>query len=246
MPLGGARGLAAALAAFAFRAVAEERSCATAEWRDGSGAGRPGSATRSCRSETTTTRGTAGVFNGSVGRVTALSLEDQELRVPVGRGRGGRLRVRRAGRVDPCLCGQHPPFPRQRVPLRGHPNDDQRLTDAAAQPALHRRDPGQTDGGPGRQPTRPGQSGPHPSRRPPPHRPYRAATAGTGGYCPSGQSDLQPASCNRSRSSLSSGCCGGVRRQVGEAQPAHLLHYPGIPDGARGKLACMHRLERSR
>jgi hypothetical protein len=32
--------------------------------------------------------------------------------------------------------GQHPPRPRQRIPLRGYPGDDQRLADAAAQLAL--------------------------------------------------------------------------------------------------------------
>ena len=41
MPLGRARGLAAAPPALAFRAVAEQRSSAAAEWREGSGARRP-------------------------------------------------------------------------------------------------------------------------------------------------------------------------------------------------------------
>jgi exodeoxyribonuclease V alpha subunit len=82
-------------------------------------------------------KGTAGVFNGSVGgRHRHLARGTRPPR-PVGRGRGGRLRVRRAGRADPCLCGQHVPLPRQRVPLCGRAGDDQRLADAAAQSALH-------------------------------------------------------------------------------------------------------------
>ena len=100
---------------------------------------------------------------------------------PVGRGRGGRLRVRRAGRADPRLCGQHPPRPRQRVPLCGRAPHDECLDDAATQPALHRGDPSQRHRGPGRQPTRPGQGGPDPGRRPSLHRPHRTAPARTDG-----------------------------------------------------------------
>ena len=206
---GGARGLAAALAALAFGQSPKSghallENGATVPVR----AGRVGDKVMQIRNNND--KGTAGVFNGSVGMITALSLEDQELRVRLDEDEEGRLRVRRAGRVDPRLRGQHLRLPRQRVP----PCVVIPVTTSAwlmlqRNLALHRRDPGQADRGPGRQPARHGQSGPHPRRRPPPHRPYRAATAGTGGYCPSGQSDLQPASCNRSRSSLSSGCCGG-------------------------------------
>jgi hypothetical protein len=206
---GGARGLAAALAALAFGQSPKSghallENGATVPVR----AGRVGDKVMQIRNNND--KGTAGVFNGSVGMITALSLEDQELRVRLDEDEEGRLRVRRAGRVDPRLRGQHLRLPRQRVP----PCVVIPVTTSAwlmlqRNLALQRRDPGQADRGPGRQPARHGQSGPHPRRRPPPHRPYRAATAGTGGYCPSGQSDLQPASCNRSRSSLSSGCCGG-------------------------------------
>ncbi len=120
-------------------------------------------------------KGTAGVFNGSVGVVTALSLEDQELRVLLDEDEESRLRVRRAGRADPRLRRDHPPHPRQRVPLRDRPPCHQRLADAAAQPAVYGRDPGQANRGPGRQPTRAGQSGPHQGRRPPAHRTHRTA-----------------------------------------------------------------------
>jgi exodeoxyribonuclease V alpha subunit len=122
-------------------------------------------------------KGTAGVFNGSVGVVTALSLEDQELRVlldedeEVGYGfeeldeltHAYAVSIHRAqGSEYPCVV----------VPLVTS------AADAAAQPALHRRDQSQAPGGAGRQPACAGQGGPHPRRRAPPHRPGRAAAAG--------------------------------------------------------------------
>ena len=49
-------------------------------------------------------KGTAGVFNGSVGVVTALSLEDSELRVRLDEDEEVELRVRGTGRADPRLA----------------------------------------------------------------------------------------------------------------------------------------------
>ena len=87
------------------------------------------------------------------------------------RGRAGGLRVRRAGRAGPRLRGDHPPVPGQRIPRGGHPACHQLVDDAAAQPALHRGDPGQEAGRAGRIPPCPGRRRPDQGRRPPPHRP---------------------------------------------------------------------------
>jgi ATP-dependent exoDNAse (exonuclease V) alpha subunit len=77
---GGARGLAAALAALAFGQSPKSghallENGATVPVR----AGRVGDKVMQIRNNND--KGTAGVFNGSVGMIIALSLEDQELRV---------------------------------------------------------------------------------------------------------------------------------------------------------------------
>ena len=116
-------------------------------------------------------KGAAGVFNGTVGVVTGMSLEEHTLTVRTDEDESGGLRVRRAGRAGPRLRGHHPPLPGQRVPRGRHPAHHQLVDDAAAQPALHRGHPGQETGRPGRIPPRPGRRRPHQGRRPPPHRP---------------------------------------------------------------------------
>jgi len=88
-------------------------------------------------------KGQAGVFNGTIGVVTALDPDEQTPDRTHGRGRVHRLRLRRTRRAGPRVRDDHPPLPGIRVPRRGHPNHHQRLDDAATQPALHRRHPRQ-------------------------------------------------------------------------------------------------------
>ena len=66
-------------------------------------------------------KGENGVFNGTVGVVTALDPDEQRLTVLHGRGRGGAVRLRRAGRAGPRLRGDHPPLAGQRVSGGGDP-----------------------------------------------------------------------------------------------------------------------------
>jgi ATP-dependent exoDNAse (exonuclease V) alpha subunit len=115
-------------------------------------------------------KGKAGIFNGTVGVVTALSLQEQTVNRAHRRGRAHRLRVRRTRRARPRLRDHHPPLPRQRIPRRGHPAHHLLLDDAPAQPALHRHHPRQATHRPGRIPPRTRPSRPHPRRRPPLHR----------------------------------------------------------------------------
>ena len=88
-------------------------------------------------------KGKAGIFNGTVGVVTALSLHEQTPHRAHRRRRAAGLRLRRTRRTRPRLRRHHPPLPRQRIPRRGHPCHHRLLDDAAAQPALHRRHPRQ-------------------------------------------------------------------------------------------------------
>ena len=87
------------------------------------------------------------------------------------RGRAGGLRFRRTRRARPRLRGHHPPLPGQPIPRGRHPAHHQLVDDAAAQPALHRRHPGQETGRPSRIPPRPGCRRPDQGCRPPPHCP---------------------------------------------------------------------------
>ena len=116
-------------------------------------------------------KGAAGVFNGTVGVVTAMSLEDHTLTVRTDEDEAGGLRLRRTRRARARLRGHHPPLPGQRISRGGHPAHHQLMDDAAAQPALHRGDPGQETRRPDRIPPRPGRRRPHQGRRPPAHRP---------------------------------------------------------------------------
>ena len=86
------------------------------------------------------------------------------------RRRTHRLRLRRTRRARPRLRDHHPPLPRQRIPRGGHPAHHLLVDDAATQPALHRRYPGQATDHPGRIAPRAGPSRPHPRSRPSPHR----------------------------------------------------------------------------
>ena len=116
-------------------------------------------------------KGANGVFNGTQGVVTAVDLNERDADRAHRGGRGHRLRVHRAGRADPRLRGDRAPRPGQRVPVRGHPAHHQLVDDAATQPALHRRHPGQETRRPRRiqQGHRPGRPGHR--RRPTTHRP---------------------------------------------------------------------------
>ena len=67
-------------------------------------------------------KGAAGVFNGTTGVVTGMSLEDHSLTVPDRRGRGTRLRLRRTGRARARVRGHDPPvagveYPAVVIPL---------------------------------------------------------------------------------------------------------------------------------
>jgi len=75
------------------------------------------------------------------------------------RGAGGGLRLRRPGRVGPGLRDVDPQEPGERVPLRDHPGAYAALLDAAAEPALHGRHPGQEAGDPRRNQKGPGDGG---------------------------------------------------------------------------------------
>ena len=88
------------------------------------------------------------VFNGDLGRVKAIDLEAGELRGRVRRPRGG-LRLRRAGRAGAGLCHHGAQGAGLGVPGGGDPADHAALPDAAAEPALHRRDPRPAAGGAG-------------------------------------------------------------------------------------------------
>ena len=90
-------------------------------------------------------KGAAGVFNGTVGVVTALSVDDQQLTVRTDEDEDIDYDFDELDELPARLRHHHAPLPGQRIPGRGHPADHQRLDDAAAQPALHRRHPGQDD-----------------------------------------------------------------------------------------------------
>ena len=122
-------------------------------------------------------KGTAGVFNGSVGVVTALSLEDSELRVLLDEDEEVAYGFDELDELTHAYAVSIHRSQGSEYPCVVVPGDDQCLADAAAQPALHRRHPGQADRGPGRQPACAGQGGPDPGRRPPLHHPDRPAPA---------------------------------------------------------------------
>ena len=133
-------------------------------------AGSSGSGTRCPRSGTTTTRAQR-CLQRHPGRGDRRRPERRDADRAHRGGRGHRLRLHRTGRADPRLRGDRAPRPGQRIPVRGHPAHHQRVDDAATEPALHRRHPGQETRRPRRihQGHRPGRPGHR--RRPPAHRP---------------------------------------------------------------------------
>ena len=86
------------------------------------------------------------VFNGDLGVITGIDLEESELTRQLRRPRGG-LRLRRAGRAGAGLCHDDPQEPGLGISGRGDPAHHPALHHAGAQPALHRRDPRQAAGG---------------------------------------------------------------------------------------------------
>jgi ATP-dependent exoDNAse (exonuclease V) alpha subunit len=120
-------------------------------------------------------KGKAGIFNGTVGVVTALSLHEQALTVltdedePVDYDFGELDELAHAYAIT-IHRSQGSEYPAVVIPLTISSWDD-----AATQPALHRHHPRQKTHHPRRIPprTRPGR--PHPRSRPPPHRTYLSA-----------------------------------------------------------------------
>jgi exodeoxyribonuclease V alpha subunit len=107
-------------------------------------------------------KGQAGIFNGTVGVVTGLSLEEQTLTVLTDEDE---LVDYDFGELDELAHAYAVTIHRsqgQRIPRRGHPADHRVLDHAAAQPALHRRHPRQETHRPGRIPPRPRPGRPHP------------------------------------------------------------------------------------
>ena len=90
------------------------------------------------------------VYNGDIGYVDDVDPDASELTVGLRRPRR-HLRLRRTRHAGAGLCHDHPQEPRLGISGRGHPGHDPALPDAAAEPALHRRDPWQAPGGAGRQ-----------------------------------------------------------------------------------------------
>ena len=124
-------------------------------------------------------KGTAGVFNGSVGVVTALSLEDSELRVRLDEDEEVAYGFDELDELTHAYAvsihrSQGSEYPCVVVPLTMSAwmmLQRNLLYTAVTRAKRHR--------GPGRQQARPGQGGPDPGRRPPLHRPHPAAPAGT-------------------------------------------------------------------
>ena len=89
------------------------------------------------------------VYNGDLGIVSRIDMEEGELTVDFD-GRERHLRLWRARRVGAGLRDDDPQEPGLGIPGRRHPVDDAALPDAAAEPGLHRGDPRQAPGRPGR------------------------------------------------------------------------------------------------
>jgi hypothetical protein len=134
-------------------------------------------------------KGTAGVFNGTTGVVTGMSLEDHALTVRTDEDEEIGYDFDELDELDELAHAYAVTIHRSQgseLPRRRHLADDQRLDDAPAQPALHRHHPREETRRPGRLPPRPRRRRPHRRRRPPPHRPrppppgaVSPATAGT-------------------------------------------------------------------
>jgi UvrD-like helicase C-terminal domain len=120
-------------------------------------------------------KGKAGIFNGTVGVVTGLSLQEQTLTLltdedePVDYDFAELDELAHAYAVT-IHRSQGSEYPAVVIPLTASS-----WMNAAAQPALHRRHPRQEAHHPRRIPPRPGPGGPHPRSRPPPHRAHPPA-----------------------------------------------------------------------
>ena len=80
------------------------------------------------------------VYNGDMGRILAVNLEDQMISVKMDE-RTVAYDFLEMDELVACLCGQRAQGAGQRVSGRGHPAADHPLHDAATQPALHRGHP---------------------------------------------------------------------------------------------------------
>ncbi len=128
-------------------------------------------------------KGAAGIFNGTVGVITGISLEDGRLTVRTDEDESIDYAFDELDELAHAYAADHSPLAGQRVPGRGHPAHHQLLDDAAAQPALHRDHPGQEAGRPGRVAPGAGRRRAHPWRGPPPHRadlPHHGRGSGRG------------------------------------------------------------------
>ena len=138
----------------------------------GTAAGSSASATRlATQLRNNYDKGTAGVFNGTVGVVTAMSTEDHTLTVrtdedeQVDYGFDELDELAHAYAVT-IHRSQGSEYPAVVIPLT-----TSSWMMLQRQPALHRRHPGQETSRAGRIPPRPGRRRPHQGHRPPPHRP---------------------------------------------------------------------------
>ena len=117
-------------------------------------------------------KGKAGIFNGTVGIVTGLSLQEQTLTVLTDEDEHIDYDFAELDELAHAYAitihrSQGSEYPAVVIPLTTSVLDD-----AATQPPLHRRHPGQATHHPRRIPPRTRPSRPHPRSRPPPHRAY--------------------------------------------------------------------------
>jgi len=117
-------------------------------------------------------KGEAGVFNGTVGVVTALSSEDRQLTVRTDEDEDIAYDYDELDELQHAYAITVAPLAGLGVPGRGRAGDNELVHDAAAQPALHRRHPRQEAGRARRLPQSPGNRSAHRRHRPPPHRPH--------------------------------------------------------------------------
>ena len=89
------------------------------------------------------------VYNGDIGYIDDVDPDAGELTARFRRPRC-HLRLRRTRHARAGLCRDDPQEPRVRIPGGRHPGHDPALHDAAAQSALHRRDPWKATGRAGR------------------------------------------------------------------------------------------------
>ena len=89
------------------------------------------------------------VYNGDLGIVSRIDMEEGEITVGLRGPRGG-LRLWRTRRAGARLCDDNPQKSGLRISCRSYSAGDTALRNAAAKPGLHRRDARQTTGRPGR------------------------------------------------------------------------------------------------